>query len=194
MPVAEKTDRYGRQYLDISSILFSQNRLIFIDDAITPSLASEVIRQMLYLASVSHDDISLVINSPGGSVCDGLAIYDTMQGLPCDVSTFCVGTAASMGAFLLASGTKGKRYATPNAEIMIHQVMGGAQGQAVDIEIAANRISRKKATLNRMLSQFTGQPLEKIHVDTDRDHFMSSTEAIQYGMIDQIKKSILPQK
>lgn len=194
MPVAEKTDRYGRQYLDISSILFSQNRLIFIDDAITPSLASEVIRQMLYLASVSHEDITLVINSPGGSVSDGLAIYDTMQGLPCDVSTFCVGTAASMGAFLLASGTKGKRYATPNAEIMIHQVMGGAQGQAVDIEIAANRISRKKAALNQMLSQFTGQPLEKIHVDTDRDHFMSSTEAIQYGMIDQIKKSILPQK
>jgi ATP-dependent Clp protease protease subunit len=192
MPVAERTDRHGRQLLDISSILFGQNRMIFIDEVITDALASEVTKQLLYLASVSGEDITLVINSPGGSVTAGLAIYDTIQGLPCDVSTVCMGMAASMGAFLLAAGTKGKRYAMPNSEVMIHQVMGGAQGQAVDIQIAASRIVRMKENLNRLLSDFTGQPLEKIQIDTDRDHFMTAAEALEYGMVDGIKSCILP--
>lgn len=191
MPVAEKTDKYGRQLMDIESILFMQNRMVFIDDIIDDSLASNINKQLMYLSSVNNDDITLVINSPGGSVTAGLAIYDTMCGIPCDVSTICLGMAASMGAFLLAAGTKGKRYATPNSEVMIHQVMGGASGQAVDVQIAAHRIGRMKDNLNVMLASFTGQPLERIQVDTDRDYFMTAKEAIAYGMIDGVKNSLI---
>ena len=192
MPIAEKTDKYGRQFLDIESILFTQNRMVFIDDVITDSLASNISKQLMYLASVSHEDITVVINSPGGSVTAGLAIYDTMRGIPCDVSTVCLGMAASMGAFLLAAGAKGKRYATPNSEVMIHQVMGGASGQAVDVQIAAHRIGRMKDNLNQMLADFTGQPLKRIQVDTDRDYFMTAREAVEYGMIDGIKNGLIP--
>lgn len=191
MPVAEKTDRHGRQYLDITSILFTQNRIIFLNEAISDTFASDVIRQLLYLSTVSSEDITLVINSPGGSVTAGLAIYDTIKGLSCDVSTVCLGMAASMSAFLLAAGTKGKRYAMPNSEVMIHQVMGGASGQAVDVQIAAHRIGLTKDNLNNLLANFTGQPLERIQLDTDRDYFMSAEEAVEYGMVDGIKTSLL---
>lgn len=191
MPVAEKTDKYGRRLMDIESILFMQNRMVFIDDVIDDALASNIIKQLIYLASVSNDDITMVINSPGGSVTAGMAIYDTMSGISCDVSTVCLGMAASMGAFLLAAGTKGKRYATPNSEVMIHQVMGGASGQAVDVQIAARRIGQKKDNLNNMLAAFTGQPLERIQIDTDRDYFMTTQEAIEYGMIDGVKNSLI---
>lgn len=191
MPVAEKTDRHGRQYLDITSILFTQNRIIFLNEAISDTFASDVIRQLLYLSTVSSEDITLVINSPGGSVTAGLAIYDTIKGLSCDVSTVCLGLAASMSAFLLAAGTKGKRYAMPNSEVMIHQVMGGASGQAVDVQIAAHRIGLTKDNLNNLLANFTGQPLERIQLDTDRDYFMSAEEAVEYGMVDGIKTSLL---
>lgn len=191
MPVAEKTDRNGRQLLDITSILFTQNRLIFIDELITDTLASEVTKQLLYLSTVGDEDITLVINSPGGSVTAGMAIYDTMKGLNCDVSTICLGMAASMAAFLLAAGTKGKRYAMPNSEIMIHQVMGGAQGQAVDVQIAAHRIGRMKDRLNTLLAEFTSQPLERIQIDTDRDYFMTANEACTYGMVDGIHNTLL---
>lgn len=191
MPVAEKTDKYGRQLMDITSILFTQNRMVFVDEIITDALASDISKQLLYLSSISNDDITMVINSPGGSVTAGLAIYDTMKGLSCDVSTVCLGMAASMGAFLLAAGTKGKRYVTPNSEVMIHQVMGGASGQAVDVQIAAHRIGRMKDNLNVMLASFTGQPLERIQVDTDRDYFMTAKEAIAYGMVDDVKSSLI---
>lgn len=191
MPVAEKTDKYGRQLMDIESILFMQNRMVFITDVIDDSLASNIIKQLIYLASVSNEDITMVINSPGGSVTAGMAIYDTMSGVSCDVSTVCLGMAASMGAFLLAAGTKGKRYATPNSEVMIHQVMGGASGQAVDVQIAARRIGQKKDNLNDLLAAFTGQPLERIQIDTDRDYFMTTQEALEYGMIDGVKKSLI---
>ena len=191
MPVVEKTDRHGRQYLDINSILFTEKRIIFVDDTITDVSASEVIRQLLYLATVSREDITLVINSPGGSVTAGLAIYDTIRGLPCDVSTFCIGMAASMGAFLLASGTKGKRYAMPNSEVMIHQIMGGAQGQAVDVQIAAQRMARMKRAVNSLMAEFTGQPESRIEVDTDRDYYMTAEEAVLYGMVDEIRNSIV---
>lgn len=191
MPVVEKTDRHGRQYLDINSILFTEKRIIFVDDTITDASASEAIRQLLYLATVSREDITLVINSPGGSVTAGLAIYDTIRGLPCDVSTFCIGMAASMGAFLLASGTKGKRYAMPNSEVMIHQIMGGAQGQAVDVQIAAQRMARMKRAVNSLMAEFTGQPESRIEVDTDRDYYMTAEESVLYGMVDEIRNSIV---
>lgn len=191
MPVAEKIDKHGRQFMDIESILFMQNRMVFITDVIDDALASNVIKQLIYLASVSNEDITVVINSPGGSVTAGMAIYDTMSGIPCDVSTVCLGMAASMGAFLLAAGTKGKRYATPNSEVMIHQVMGGASGQAVDVQIAARRIGQKKDNLNNLLAGFTGQPRERIQIDTDRDYFMTTQEAVEYGMIDGVKNSLI---
>ena len=191
MPGAEKPDKYGRQLMHITSILFMQNRMVFVDNVITDELASDITKQLLYLASVSSDDITMVINSPGGSVTAGLAIYDSMKGLTCDVSTVCLGMAASMGAFLLAAGTKGKRFVTPNSEVMIHQVMGGASGQAVDVQIAAQRIGRMKDNLNRMLADFTGKPFEQIRIDTDRDHFMTAEEAIEYGMVDGVKVSLV---
>ena len=191
MPVAERTDKHGRQLMDIESILFMQNRMVFITDVIDDALASNIIKQLIYLASVSNEDITVVINSPGGSVTAGMAIYDTMSGISCDVSTVCLGMAASMGAFLLAAGTKGKRFATPNSEVMIHQVMGGASGQAVDVQIAARRIGRKKDNLNDLLAAFTGQPLDRIQIDTDRDYFMTTQEAVEYGMIDGVKNSLI---
>lgn len=191
MPVAERTDKHGRQLLDVASILFMQNRVVFIDDVITDALASDVTKQLLYLQSVGSEDITLVINSPGGSVTAGMAIFDTMQGLTCDVSTVCMGIAASMGAFLLAAGTKGKRYVMPNSEVMIHQVMGGASGQAADVQIAALRIGRMKDRINRMLASFTGQALERIQIDTDRDYYMTAEEAVEYGMADDVKVSLI---
>jgi ATP-dependent Clp protease protease subunit len=177
--------------MDIPSILFAQNRLVFLTEPITDQVAAEVIQELLCLSGISSEDITLVINSPGGSVTAGLAIYDTMQGLSCDVSTVCMGLAASMGAFLLAAGTRGKRFAMPNSEVMIHQVMGGASGQAVDVQIAAQRISRIKDTLNQLLAEFTGQPLDRIRQDTDRDYYMTAREAVEYGMVDGIRGTLL---
>lgn len=187
MPLAEKTNRHSSQVMDITSVLFLQNRTIFLTKPITDEYAADIVQQLMYLASVSSDDITLVISSPGGSVTAGLAILDAMRGISCDVSTICSGSAASMGAFLLAAGTKGKRYAMPHAEIMLHQVMGGVQGQAIDVEIAANRITRMKRTLNTLLSEFTGHSPEQIQRDTDRDFFMTAQEAVSYGVVDGIR-------
>lgn len=185
--VIEKT-HYGERAYDIYSRLL-KDRIIFIGDAITPPMANSVVAQLLFLAS--QDDkrpIKLYINSPGGSVTDGLAIYDTMQHVKVPVSTICVGFAASMGAILLAGGTKGHRYALPNAEIMIHQVAGGTEGQASDIKIKAEQIIKIKERLNKILSKATGQPFAKIENDTDRDFHMSAEEAVKYGIIDKIIK------
>lgn len=187
--IAEYTSKQGRNLMELRPILFQEKRLIFVDRQITTELASDIIEQLLYLAHLSSDDITLLINSPGGSVSDGLAILDTMHGIDCDVRTICIGTAASMAAVLLAGGTKGKRFAMPNAEVMIHQVMGGAQGQAADITIAARHINRTKTRLNAMLSEYTNRDIEQIAIDTDRDNFMSAQEAIEYGLVDGIKYS-----
>lgn len=187
MPIAEQTDRYGRQYMDIRSILYQQKRMIFLTEPVTDALASDVVQQLLHLAATGSEDITLVINSPGGSVTAGLAIYDAMKGISCDVSTLCIGSAASMGAFLLSAGTPGKRYAAPHSEIMIHQVMGGAHGQAVDVQIAAQRIARMKQELDALLAAHTGQSLERISRDTDRDHFLTAREAVEYGIVDAVK-------
>ena len=185
--VIEKT-HYGERAYDIYSRLL-KDRIIFIGDVITPPMANSVVAQLLFLDS--QDDkrpIKLYINSPGGSVTDGLAIYDTMQHVKATVSTICVGFAASMGAILLSGGAKGHRYALPNAEILIHQVLGGAQGQASDIKIRAEHIIKLKDRLNRILSKTTGQPYAKIEKDTDRDFHMSAEEAMKYGIIDKIIK------
>jgi len=183
--VVEQTNRGERAY-DIYSRLL-KDRIIFLGSAIDDHVANLVIAQLLFLEGEDPDkDISLYINSPGGSITAGMAIFDTMQYIKPDVSTICVGLAASMGAFLLAAGTKGKRFALPNSEIMIHQPLGGAQGQAVDIEIHAKRIMRVKNDLNRILSEITGKPLKQIERDTDRDHFMSAFEAKEYGLIDEV--------
>ncbi|MEN6348591.1 MAG: ATP-dependent Clp endopeptidase proteolytic subunit ClpP [Syntrophomonas sp.] len=185
--VVEQTNRGERSY-DIYSRLL-KDRIIFLGSAIDDTVANLVIAQLLFLEAEDPDkDISLYINSPGGSISAGLAIYDTLQVIRPDVSTICVGLAASMGAFLLAAGQKGKRFALPNAEIMIHQPSGGTQGQATDIEIHARRIISMKEALNRILSERTGQPLEKIQKDTERDYFMSAAEAQEYGIIDEILK------
>lgn len=177
----------GERVCDIYSKLLS-DRIIFIDDAIDENMASLVIAQMLYLESKdANKDINLYINSPGGSVSAGMAIYDTMNYIKCDVSTICIGMAASMGAFLLACGTKGKRFALPNSEIMIHQPLGGVFGQAADIKIHAERILKTKQKLNQILAEVTGNPIAKIRRDTDRDNFLSSQEAKKYGIIDDIK-------
>jgi ATP-dependent Clp protease, protease subunit len=164
-----------------------KDRIILLGSPITDEVANTVVAQLLFLAAEDPDkDIHLYINSPGGSITAGMAIFDTMQFVKPDVSTICVGLAASMGAFLLAAGAKGKRFALPNSEVMIHQPLGGAQGQASDIEIRAKRILRTREHLNKLLSEFTGQPLEKIERDTDRDHFMSAEEALNYGLIDKV--------
>ncbi len=185
--VVEQTSRGERSY-DIFSRLL-KDRIIFIGDEITDATASVVVAQLLFLESEDPDkDIHIYINSPGGSVTAGMAIYDTMQYIKPDVSTICVGLAASMGAFLLAAGKKGKRYALPNAEIMIHQPLGGAQGQASDVKIHAEFLLKTRDKLNRMLSENTGKPLEVIEKDTDRDNFMTADEAMQYGLIDQVMK------
>ncbi len=186
--VIEQTARGERSY-DIYSRLL-KDRIIFIGEEITEHTASLAIAQLLFLEAEDADkDISIYINSPGGSVTAGMAIYDTMQYIKPEVSTICVGMAASMGAFLLSAGAKGKRYALPNAEIMIHQPLGGAQGQASDVKIHAEHIIKTKEKLNRILSANTGKPLEVIEKDTDRDNFMSADEACDYGIIDKVIKS-----
>jgi ATP-dependent Clp protease protease subunit len=183
--VIEQTGRGERSY-DIYSRML-KDRIIFIDEEITDQLASVVVAQILFLeAEDSEKDICIYINSPGGSVTAGLAIYDTIQYVKPDVSTICIGLGASMGAFLLAAGTKGKRFALPNAEIMIHQPLGGTQGQAEDIRIQAEHILKMRKNLNRILSEKTGQPIEKIEKDVDRDNFMSAYEAAEYGLIDKV--------
>jgi ATP-dependent Clp protease protease subunit len=183
--VIEQTNRGERAY-DIYSRLL-KDRIIFLGTPINDVVANSVVAQLLFLTAEDPDkDIQLYINSPGGSITAGMAIYDTMQFIKPDVSTLCVGMAASMGAFLLAAGAKGKRYALPNSEVMIHQPLGGAQGQASDIEIAAKRILRMREHLNRILSERTGQPLERIQKDTDRDNFLSAYEAKEYGLIDEV--------
>ena len=183
--VVEQTSRGERSY-DIFSRLLN-DRIVMLCDEVNDTTASLVIAQLLYLEAQDPDkDISFYINSPGGSVSAGLAIYDTMQYIKCDVSTICMGMAASMGAFLLSAGAKGKRYALPNSEIMIHQPLGQAQGQATDILIHASHIEKTRANLNKILAENTGKPLEVIEKDTERDNFMSATEAMEYGLIDKV--------
>jgi ATP-dependent clp protease, proteolytic subunit clpP len=183
--VIENTSRGERAY-DIYSRLLKE-RIIFLTDEVNDVTSSLVVAQLLFLeAEDPSKDINLYINSPGGSVVSGLAIYDTMQCIKCDVSTICMGMAASMGAFLLAGGTKGKRYALPNSEIMIHQPSGGARGQATEIQIAAEQILKSKKKLNEMLAANTGQPLEIIERDTERDYYMSAEEAMAYGIVDKV--------
>ena len=183
--VVEQTSRGERSY-DIFSRLLN-DRIIFLGEEVNDTTASLVVAQLLYLEAQDPDkDIQLYINSPGGSVTAGMAIYDTMQYIKCDVSTICIGLAASMGAFLLAGGAKGKRYALPNAEIMIHQPLGGTQGQATEIEIAAKHILRTKEKLNRMLAENTGKDYETICADTERDNWKSAEEACEYGLIDKV--------
>ena len=183
--VVEQTSRGERSY-DIFSRLLN-DRIIMLNDEVNNPTASLVVAQLLYLEGQDPDkDISLYINSPGGVITAGMAIYDTMQYIKCDVSTICMGMAASMGAFLLAAGAKGKRYALPNAEIMIHQPSGGAQGQATDIQIQAERILQTKKSLNTILAERTGQPYEVICKDTERDNFMTAQQAMEYGLIDKV--------
>jgi len=186
VPIVIETSGRGERAYDIYSRLLRE-RLIFLVGPVDDHTANLVVAQMLFLESENPDkDISLYINSPGGSVSAGMSIFDTMQFVKPDVSTICVGMAASMGAFLLAAGAKGKRYALPNSRIMIHQPSSGAQGQASDIEIAAREILDIKARLNRILAERTGQPIERIERDTDRDNFMSAEDAVSYGLIDKI--------
>lgn len=183
--VVEQTSRGERSY-DIYSRLLN-DRIVFLADEVNDVTASLVVAQLLFLESQDPDkDISLYINSPGGSITAGMAIYDTMNYIKCDVSTICIGMAASMGAFLLAAGAPGKRLALPNSEIMIHQPLGGMQGQATDIKIHADRIIRIRQTLNEILSKVTGKPVEQIAKDTDRDNFLSAEEAKEYGLIDKV--------
>lgn len=185
--VIEKTTGGERAY-DIYSRLL-KDRIIFLGTPVDDDVANAIIAQLLFLDSQSKDkEIKLYINSPGGSVTAGLAIYDTMQYVNADVSTICIGMAASMGAFLLASGAKGKRFILPNAEVMIHQVMGGAEGQATDVKIRAEHILKTKDRLNKLLAYHTSQPIDKIERDTDRDNYMSPEEALKYGLIDKIIK------
>ena len=183
--VVEQTSRGERSY-DIFSRLLN-DRIILLNEEVNSASAGVVVAQLLYLEGQDPEkDISLYINSPGGVITDGMAIYDTMQYIKCDVSTICMGMAASMGAFLLAAGTKGKRFALPNSEIMIHQPSGGAQGQATDLSIHANHILRVKDKLNQILSERTGQPLDVVKRDTERDNFMTAQEALEYGLIDKV--------
>ena len=183
--VIEQTSRGERSY-DIYSRLL-KDRIIFLGEEVNDVSANLIVAQLLFLESEDPGkDIYLYINSPGGSVTAGMAIYDTMQYIKCDVSTICMGMAASMGAFLLAGGTKGKRLALPNAEIMIHQPSGGAQGQATEIKIVADHILKTKKKLNEILSANTGQPLERVEIDTERDNYMSAQEAVEYGLIDHV--------
>ncbi len=188
--VVEQTNRGERSY-DIYSRLLKE-RIIFLSGPIDDNVANLVVAQLLFLvAEDPNKDVNLYINSPGGSVSAGLAIYDTMQYIKCDVSTICIGQAASMGAFLLAAGEKGKRFALPNADIMIHQPLGGAQGQAEDIKIQAEKILKVRTLINKILSEKTGQTLKRIEKDTDRDFYMSAEEAVKYGLIDEvIEKSV----
>ncbi|KKU73118.1 MAG: ATP-dependent Clp protease proteolytic subunit [Parcubacteria group bacterium GW2011_GWA2_47_26] len=188
IPTVIEKEAHGERAYDIYSRLL-KDRIVFLGDAVSDYLANIVIAQLLFLESQDKEkEIKLYINSPGGSVTAGLAIYDTIQYIKPDVSTICVGLAGSMAAVLLAGGAKGKRLALPNSEVLIHQVMGGAEGQAVDIKIRAERIIRIRDRLNEILSKHTGKPLAKIEKDTDRDYFMNSDEAVEYGIIDRIIK------
>jgi ATP-dependent Clp protease protease subunit len=188
IPTVIEKSTYGERAYDIYSRLL-KDRIVFLGDTVDDGVANTIIAQLLFLESQDKEkDIKLYINSPGGSVTAGLAIYDTIQYIKPDVSTICVGLAASMSATLLAAGTKGKRFALPNSEILIHQVMGGAEGQAIDIKIRAERILRIRDRLNEILSKHTGQPREKIEKDTDRDYFMTADEALKYGIVDKIIK------
>ena len=182
--VVEKNNNYERSY-DIYSRLL-KDRIIILSGEITDESANIVVSELLYLDSINHNDISLYINSPGGSVTAGMAILDTMNFIKSDVSTMCIGMAASMGAFLLSCGEKGKRYCLENSEVMIHQPLGGAQGQATEIKIAAERIIKMKNKLNKILARNTNQPLEKIELDTERDYYLDAKEALDYGLIDKI--------
>ena len=192
VPYVVEQSAHGERSSDIFSRLLN-DRIIVLSEDVNDTSASLVVAQLLYLEGQNPDkDISLYINSPGGSISAGMAIHDTIQYIKCDVSTICMGMAASMGAFLLASGTKGKRFALPNAEIMIHQPLiaggqgGGLSGQATDIKIHADHIIRTRAKMNRLLSEYTGQPLEKVEQDTERDNFLSAQEAKEYGLIDEV--------
>jgi len=185
VPIVVEHELSGERSYDIFSRLL-KNRIILISGEINDSVSSSVIAELLYLDSINHDDISIYINSPGGSVSSGLAIYDTMNFVKSDVSTICVGMAASMGAFLLSSGKKGKRFALPNSEIMIHQPLGGAEGQATEIRIACEHILNLKDKLNKILSKNTGKNIKAIERDTERDNYMSSDDALSYGLIDKI--------
>lgn len=187
VPVVIDKEIDGERSYDIFSRLLKE-RIIFISGEITDSLANTVVASLLYLDSINHDDISIYINSPGGSVSAGFAIYDTMQFITSDVSTICIGMAASMGAFLLSSGTIGKRYALPNSDIMIHQPLGGAEGQASDIKIAADRIILLRKRLNKILSKNTKKNLRQIEKDTERDYYLDAFEAVSYGLIDKVIK------
>ena len=192
VPYVVEQSAHGERSYDIFSRLLN-DRIIVLSEDVDDTSASLVVAQLLYLEGQDPDkDISLYINSPGGSISAGMAIHDTIQYIKCDVSTICMGMAASMGAFLLASGTKGKRFALPNAEIMIHQPLiaggqgGGLSGQATDIKIHADHLVRTRAKMNRLLSEYTGQPLEKVELDTERDNFLSAQEAKEYGLIDEV--------
>ncbi len=186
MPYVIEQVQGGERSYDIFSRLL-KDRIIFLSGEIDDTMANIIVGQLLFLATDNpQEDITIYINSPGGSITAGMAIYDTMNHVPCDVKTICVGLAASMGAFLLSSGTKGKRFALPNSEIMIHQPLGGAQGQATDIEISANRIILMKERLNKMLAKNTGQKYAKIVKDTERDNFMLAEKAKEYGLVDRV--------
>ena len=185
VPIIVDKEHNGERSYDIFSRLL-KDRIIFLSGEINDDVANTIVSELLYLDSLSHDDISLYINSPGGSITSGMAIYDTMNLIKSDVSTICVGMSASMAAFLLSCGTKGKRYILPNAEVMIHQPLGGASGQATEIKIAAERILKLRTKLNKILSENTKQPLEKVEEDTERDYFLSSEEAKNYGLVDKI--------
>lgn len=182
--VLEKTSNGDRVY-DLCSRLL-KDRIILLTGEINDNTANIIVSELLYLDSINHNDISIYINSPGGSITSGMAIYDTMNYIKSDVSTICIGMAASMAAFLLSSGKKGKRFILPNSEVMIHQPLGGAQGQATEIKIAAQRILKLKEKLNKILADNTGEPLDKIENDTERDHFMDAEESLEYGIIDEI--------
>ncbi|WP_409343948.1 ATP-dependent Clp endopeptidase proteolytic subunit ClpP [Paenibacillus sp. MBLB4367] len=190
IPMVVEQDGRGERGYDIYSRLL-KDRIIFLGSPINDVVSNAIIAQLLFLAAQDSDkDISIYINSPGGSITAGMAIYDTMQFIKPDVSTICVGMAASMGAFLLTAGAKGKRYALPNSEVMIHQPLGGAEGQASDIEIRAKRIIKMRDHLNGILAERTGQPLSRIEKDTDRDYFMSAAEAQEYGIVDKVITSV----
>ncbi len=191
VPVVVDKENGGERSYDIFSRLL-KNRIIILSGEIDDNLSNSVVAQLLYLDSLNHDDISIYINSPGGSITSGMAIYDTMNFIKSDVTTICIGMAASMAAFLLSCGTKGKRCILPNAEVMIHQPLGGAQGQATEIKIAAEHILKIRSKMNRILSSNTSQPIERIEADTERDYFMDSKESLDYGIVDKIieKKEI----
>jgi len=185
VPMIVDKEASGERSYDIFSRLL-KDRIIILSGEIDDTLANSIVAELLYLDSINHNDISLYINSPGGSITSGMAIYDTMNFIKSDVSTICIGMAASMAAFLLSCGKKGKRYSLPNSEIMIHQPLGGIQGQATEIKIAAERILKLKDKLNKILAKNTGKDLKEIEIDTERDHFLDSEQALEYGIIDKI--------